>query len=314
MSPIYSLYSETRRPTAEMLVGLDCLVIDLQDVGTRVYTYIWTMLECLHQCAAQRLPVVILDRPNPIGGRVVEGPFLGESFRSFVGGATIPMRHGLTIGELARWFQRELTIKVDLEVIPMRGWNPEDHFDDLGQHWLPPSPNLPTVVSALVYPGQVLLEGTNLSEGRGTTTPFEVIGAPFLDAEALIDRLDLPGLEGVTLLPTCFRPTFDKWQGELCSGVSMIVTDRQRFRPFAATIAMLSVIKQHWPERLGWLPPPYEYETEKPPIDILYGSSVLRETLGAVEKIETLTEVDVDAWTERTAAARLYGSSDRFTA
>ena len=221
--PIYSLYSESRRPSPEMLDGLDCLVIDLQDVGTRVYTFVWTVLECLYACAEANVSVLILDRPNPIGGRVVEGPLLDNAYRSFVGGASIPMRHGLTMGELALLLKSELRIDVSLEIIPVRGWSPDDTFDSLHRHWLLPSPNLPTTQSAMVYPGQVLLEGTNLSEGRGTTTPFELAGAPFIDPDTLIQTLDDIDLPGVHFLPLYFRPTFDKWAGQLCGGQLLFI-------------------------------------------------------------------------------------------
>src|SRR5262245_11807688 len=208
--PVYSLYSETRRPTSQMLQGLDCLVIDLQDVGTRVYTFIWTVQQCLISCAAAKVPVVVLDRPNPLGGEVAEGPLLEAGYESFVGGASIPLRHGLTVGEVARLVNQEQQIGAELIVVPMEGWRRSMPFDDSGRAWVAPSPNMPRVTTALLYPGQVLLEGTNLSEGRGTTLPFEVVGAPFIDPQRLCDELKSAELPGLAIRPIRFVPTFDK--------------------------------------------------------------------------------------------------------
>ncbi len=309
--PIYSLYSATRTPTAEMLADLDCLVIDLQDVGTRVYTFVWTMLECLKACAAADVSVLVLDRPNPIGGCIVEGPLLDLAFRSFVGGASIPMRHGLTIGELARLLNEEQAIGAALDVVPLSNWLPEQTFASLGRAWIPPSPNLPRIESALVYPGQVLLEGTNLSEGRGTTTPFEVTGAPFIDAESLCNDLTARQLPGVHFLPLIFRPTFDKWAGQSCEGISIHVTDPETYRPYRTTLALLAAVQRRWPRHFEWLDPPYEYETEKPPIDIISGSSSLRLSLNAEDEssLESLSYCPRDLWQGRVAAALLYGSA-----
>ncbi|TWU17779.1 hypothetical protein Pla52o_49940 [Novipirellula galeiformis] len=309
--PIYSLYSASRRPSPEMLAGLDCFVIDLQDVGTRVYTFVWTMLECLHACAEANVAVLVLDRPNPIGGRIIEGPLLEDAYRSFVGGAPVPMRHGLTMGELALLLKSELQIDVSLEIVPVQRWSPEDLFAALGRHWLLPSPNLPTAQSAIIYPGQVLLEGTNLSEGRGTTTPFEVVGAPFIDPDTMIQALGDIDLPGVHFLPLYFRPTFDKWRDQLCGGVSIHITDAERFRSLKTSIAILSVIQQHWPNDFRWLDPPYEYETRKPPIDIIYGSNKLREGLGSGQTVDGLTEVDVTAWNQRTFEFQIYDPSEQ---
>lgn len=205
--PIHSLYSESRQPTRQMLSGLDCLLVDLQDVGTRVYTFVWTLLECLRACREMDIVVHVLDRPNPIGGAIVEGPLIQPDYFSFVGGASIPMRHGLTICELATLFNNEHSIGAKLAVTPMVGWSRQSYFCDLDRHWIPPSPNLPTVQSTIVYPGQVLLEGTNLSEGRGTTMPFLIVGAPYVDAGLLADDLAASELPGATFLPIRFRPT-----------------------------------------------------------------------------------------------------------
>ena len=186
--PIYSLYADVRRPSASMLEGLDCLVIDLQDVGTRVYTYIWTLSHCLEACAEAGVQVLVLDRPNPLGGQIVEGRTLESDFQSFVGRYEIPMRHGLTVAEFATWANEEYEIGADLSAILMQGWERSLGFSESGLMWVPPSPNMPRLETALLYPGMVLLEGTNLSEGRGTTRPFEVLGAPFIDAELLAEN------------------------------------------------------------------------------------------------------------------------------
>lgn len=303
--PVYSLYSETRRPTPEMLSGLDCLVVDLQDVGTRVYTFIWTLLECLRACVECGVSVVILDRPNPNGGVGIEGVLLEIEYCSFVGGATIPMRHGLTIGEVGRLLNTELDIGADLHVVSMSAWLPESHFVDLDRTWVLPSPNLPRLESTLLYPGQVLLEGTNISEGRGTTTPFEVAGAPFVDAEQLscaMTDLDLPG---VRFLPVRFRPTFDKWAGDLCEGVSFHVTDTKDFRSYRTAVALLAIIQDSWPDCFRWLDPPYEYETEKPPIDIISGSDTLRREL-SMANIDHLCHVSLPQWQSRVDSILLY--------
>lgn len=302
--PLYSLYSETRRPTPAMLEGLEALVIDLSDVGTRVYTYAWTVVHCLEACAERGLPVVLLDRPNPLGGLVTEGPLLESGYESFVGRLAIPMRHGLTLGELARMANSELGIGAALHVVPVAGWPRAALWEDLGRPWVPPSPNLPTFRSALVYPGQVLLEGTNLSEGRGTTTPFEVVGAPFVDPYRLADMLQEQALSGVTFRPLRFRPTFDKWAGISCGGVMLHVTEPRDFRPYRTTLVILAAVKSLWPREFAWRPPPYEYERERWPIDILSGSSRLREWLDGLHAFEPppVSVADVpggESWNQR---------------
>ncbi|MGI9474341.1 MAG: exo-beta-N-acetylmuramidase NamZ family protein [Rubripirellula sp.] len=301
--PIHSLYSETRRPTEEMLQDIDTLVVDLQDAGTRIYTFIWTMLACMRACAQSQVNVVVLDRPNPVGGLIVEGPVLDPPYRSFVGDHPIPMRHALSIGEVARLFQSELQLDLQLDVVPMVDWSPESSFIDLQRTWLPPSPNLPTAASTLPYVGQVLLEGTSLSEGRGTTTPFEMIGAPGLPAQELAHALNDLQLPGVRFLPTTFRPTFDKFAGQDCGGISLHCTSQDRFRPFQTTVEAMRLIQIRWPQTLQWLAPPYEYEAVRPPIDILYGSDRLRVS---TEPASTLSRVNVDAWHERVDGALIY--------
>jgi uncharacterized protein YbbC (DUF1343 family) len=277
--PVYSLYSETREPTAKMLAGLDALVIDLQDVGTRIYTYIYTMANCLVAARKHGVPVIVCDRPNPIGGVAVEGPMLVAGFESFVGQYPIPMRHGMTIGELARLFNEHFGLGAKLEVVTMLGWAREQHFDATGLPWVLPSPNIPTLDSAIVYPGTVLLEGTNVSEGRGTTRPFEIVGAPWIDPEAYAADLNARGLPGVRFRPALFEPTFHKHAGTPCGGCQIHVTDRVAFRAVDTGVAVIDAARRAGPERFAWRNPPYEYEHTKWPIDILYGSARLREGL-----------------------------------
>jgi uncharacterized protein YbbC (DUF1343 family) len=282
--PVYSLYSETREPSREMLAGLDALVIDLQDVGTRIYTYIYTMANCLRAAARHGVPVVVCDRPNPIDGVHVEGPMLLPGFESFVGQFPIPMRHGLTIGELATLFNEAFNINAKLEVVAMRGWSRAQYFDETGIPWVLPSPNIPTLESAIVYPGTVLLEGTNVSEGRGTTRPFELVGAPWADPERTAAALTGMSLPGVHFRPALFEPTFHKHAKIPCGGVQVHVTDRQSFRSVATGVAIIEVFRAAAPNRFAWREPPYEYEADKAPIDILYGSADLRERLQAGHK------------------------------
>lgn len=279
--PVYSLYGEHRRPTAAMLDGIDTLVIDLQDVGARYYTFIWTMLLCLEACAEARKRVVVLDRPNPLGGLGVEGNVLDPDYRSFVGLAPIPMRHGLTIGELAGFFVAWRGLDVELDVVWMDGWRREQDFAATGLPWVLPSPNMPTVETAFVYPGGCLLEGTNLSEGRGTTRPFEIFGAPFVDGRKLAAVLQAWNLPGCRFRALDFQPTFHKFAGQVCGGVQVHVTDRATFESVATYTAAISAISEMWPEGFAWKQPPYEYELTKLPIDILAGGTRWREQLEA---------------------------------
>ncbi|MCI0358964.1 MAG: DUF1343 domain-containing protein [Planctomycetaceae bacterium] len=341
--PVYSLYSETRRPTPAMLRGLDCLVVDLQDVGTRVYTFIWTVQQCLLACAAAGVRVVILDRPNPLGGHIVEGPMLDPPYQSFVGGWPIPLRHGLTLGELALLINDEQQIGGKIDVVPMEGWRREMLWSDLSpvgqasrlsrpagqasptnsepqdkrdacptsRPWIWPSPNMPRVETALLYPGQVLLEGTNVSEGRGTTLPFEVAGAPFIDPHRLVAELEQYDHPGLTLRPIRFVPTFDKWQGQPCGGGAFHIIDPRAVRSVATSVALLAAARKLYPRDFAWLPPPYEYEHINLPIDILFGSPRLRERLANSEplvpaEIGELTAFDQAAWHRRTTRFRLY--------
>jgi uncharacterized protein YbbC (DUF1343 family) len=274
--PVHSLYGEHRKPTSAMLDGLDVLVIDLQDVGARYYTFIWTMLLCLEACTESGKQVIVLDRPNPLGGRNTEGNVLDPGFRSFVGLAPIPMRHGLTSGELARFFVHWLGLDLDLDVVWMEGWKREMDFDATGLPWVMPSPNMPTLDTARVYPGGCLLEGTNLSEGRGTTRPFEVFGAPQVDPKALADVLTGWNLPGCRFRPLYFEPTFHKFAGEVCGGVQVHVTDPETFEAVTTYTAAIGAMRQLWPDHFAWKQPPYEYETDKLPIDILAGGETWR--------------------------------------
>ena len=286
--PVYSLYSDTREPTAAMLDGIDLLVIDLQDVGTRVYTYVWTMANCLRAAARDGVRVIVCDRPNPIGGDTVEGPVLDPAFASFVGQLPIPLRHGMTIGELARLFNAEFGIGADLQVTRMEGWSRSMYHDETGAPWVIPSPNLPTLDSAIVYPGMVLLEGTMLSEGRGTTRPFELAGAPGIDPDALADRLTALDLPGVHVRPATFEPTFQKHAGDVCGGCQLHVTERRAFRPVRTAVALIAACRDALGDRFRWREPPYEYETEKMPIDILAGSDTLRRDIEQGRPLEAM--------------------------
>lgn len=286
--PIYSLYSETRIPTPDMLRNLDVLVIDLQDVGTRIYTYIYTMAYCLTAAARDGVKVIVCDRPNPIGGNAVEGPMLVDGFESFVGLYPIPMRHGMTIGELARLFNEHFGLGAQLEVVTMEGWRRSMYHDDAGAPWVMPSPNMPTLDSAIVYPGTVLFEGTNVSEGRGTTRPFELIGAPWVSAEPFAAALNRRQLPGVTFRPAVFEPTFHKHAKTTCGGCQLHVTDRQRFQPVLAAVLLTEAFREAGPEAFLWRDPPYEYEHEKLPFDILAGTAETREQIEAGIKAEEI--------------------------
>jgi uncharacterized protein YbbC (DUF1343 family) len=277
--PVYSLYSETREPTAEMLRDVDLLVVDLQDVGTRIYTYIYTMANCLVAARKHGITVIVCDRPNPIGGTAVEGPMLVHGFESFVGLYPLPMRHGMTIGELARLFNEAFGIGADLDVVTMEGWSRGMYFDATGIPFVLPSPNIPTLDSAIVYPGTVLFEGTNVSEGRGTTKPFELLGAPWVDAERFADGMNALGMPGVRFRPSVIEPTFHKHAHTNCGGCQIHVLERETFRPVEAGVALLGAFRAADPDRFRWRDPPYEYEHKLLPIDILAGSTGLREQI-----------------------------------
>jgi uncharacterized protein YbbC (DUF1343 family) len=277
--PVYSLYGETRIPTKEMFTPIDILLVDLQDVGTRVYTFIYTMSYCMEAARSFGKKVIILDRPNPIGGETIEGNCLDLKWQSFVGRYPIPMRHGMTIGELALLFNKAYGIGCDLDVIPMKGWQRHMYFQETQLAWVAPSPNLPSPVSAMVYPGQVIWEGTNVSEGRGTTQPFELFGAPYIDPERILQALNKEAMQGAFLRIVEFEPTSNKWQGDICRGFQMHVTDKQQFRPYRASLSLLQTIRHCHGNDFDWKAPPYEYEHEKMPIDLILGDRQIRDQL-----------------------------------
>jgi uncharacterized protein YbbC (DUF1343 family) len=290
--PIKSLYSHTRRPTAQMLEAIDVLIIDLQDVGTRVYTFITTLAYCLQEARNHGKEIIVLDRPNPIGGTVVEGNMLNPGMTSFVGVHPLPMRHGLTMGELARLFNQEMNIRAELQVIPMTEWPRSHYFDHTDSPWIMPSPNMPGLSTALVYPGQVIWEGTNISEGRGTTRPFEIFGAPFIKPQEVKDFLKGISLPGVRLIETTFRPTFQKWSGQECRGFFLWVFDRQVFKPYFTSLTLLQAIQTLYKDAFQWKAPPYEYETRRMPIDLLIGDPEIRQGLESGKSIPELE----DSW------------------
>jgi uncharacterized protein YbbC (DUF1343 family) len=298
--PIYSLYSETREPTPEMLRDVDVLVVDLQDVGTRVYTYIYTMANCMRAAARHGVRVVVCDRPNPVGGLAIEGTILRPECVSFVGQFPIPLRHGMTIAELARLFNQEFSIGAALDIVPLDGWRRSMYFDETGLPWVIPSPNLPTLDSTIVYPGAVLFEGTMLSEGRGTTRPFELIGAPWIDGDSLASAMNARGLPGVHFRATFFEPTFQKHAKQTCGGCQLHVTDRDAFQPVRTAVELIDGFRRQNPSAFAWRQPPYEYEHDKWPIDILYGSDAVRTTIDGEGDISPL----IASWKDEEEAFR----------
>ena len=286
--PVYSLYGKERTVKDEWLSGIDAIVIDLQDVGARPYTYLWTSVIVMKACAERGIELHALDRPNPIGGIDVEGPILREEFKSFVGLFPMTMRHGLTIGEALKMIDETERIGSNIDVLKMRGWERSMYFAETGLPWVPPSPNIPTPESALVYPGTVLLEGTNISEGRGTTRPFEIVGAPWIEPQRLLEELDSRGLEGVHFRPLHFIPTWDKYSGKLCGGVQIHVTDAAKFKPVRCGAEIIAAAARLYPDEFRWKEPPYEYEWKISPIDILIGNSELRNAIDSGTNMQTL--------------------------
>jgi uncharacterized protein YbbC (DUF1343 family) len=306
---VHSLYGRTRIPTSGMLAGLDAVLVDLQDVGSRYYTYAYTMLYVLEACAREGKKVFVLDRPNPIGGVVVDGNLLDPAFASFVGLHPLPVRHGLTLGELALLFREERGIGGDVEVVRMRGWRRNMSFEDTELPWVAPSPNMPTVDTAYVYPGACLVEGTNLSEGRGTTKPFEVVGAPWIDPWALARTLERERLPGVRFRPLYFEPVAQKHAGLLCGGVQVHVTDRRSFSAYLTYLTLIAQARAQNRGRFTWRDPPYEYEFLKRPIDILCGTDRIRQALEAglsPKKLVPGWAKDVAAFKKRRARFLLY--------
>jgi uncharacterized protein YbbC (DUF1343 family) len=295
--PLFSLYGEHRKPTARMLEEIDVLLIDLQDVGTRIYTYIWTVKLCMEACSEAGIPVWILDRPNPAGCLPFDGPVLKKEFFTFVGGASIPLCHRMTIGEMAVWLREKYYPGVMLNIVWMKNWKRTLQYNETGLPWVLPSPNMPTFQTTLVYPGTVLIEALNLSEGRGTTLPFELIGAPFINSEKLKKNLDRRNLKGCAFRIHNFIPTFHKFARELCNGLQLHVTDIRLFKPVATALELFDAIIETSPESsLIFNPPPYEYENHLMPFDILSGDSGMRECLVNRSNIS----VEIERWRSET--------------
>jgi uncharacterized protein YbbC (DUF1343 family) len=286
--PVFSLYGETRVPTRNMLDAIDLLIIDLPDVGTRVYTFSTTLSYCLEAAKKYDKQVLLLDRPNPIGGKLVEGNVLHPDCRSFVGRFPVPMRHGLTMGELALLYNEQFGIDCDLEIIPMKGWKRNMFFKDTGLAWTAPSPNLPTPDSALVYPGQVIWEGTNISEGRGTTQPFELFGAPFINPQKILEFLGNHKIPGVILREAAFEPTSNKWKGNICRGFQIHVTDHESYRPYHTSLRLLQAVLLSHKNEFEWKSTPYEYEFKKRPIDLILGDKSIRQCLESGMELDEL--------------------------
>ena len=289
--PLYSLYGTQRKPTPEMLKGIDILLIDLQDVGARLYTYIWTVKLCMEACSEAGIPVWVLDRPNPVASLPFDGPVLKKEFFTFVGGASIPLCHRMTIGEMAIWIKENYYPDCILKVEWMKNWKRHSLFSDTGLPWVLPSPNIPTLQTALVYPGTVLIEALNLSEGRGTTIPFELFGAPFINSEKLKKNLDDRHIQGCVFRPHDFIPTFHKYAGELCYGMQIHITDIKIFKPVCTALEIFdAIIETSKQDSLKFKMPPYEYEYTLMPFDILSGDSTMRETLISRNNIQTEKE------------------------
>jgi uncharacterized protein YbbC (DUF1343 family) len=286
--PIYSLYSETREPTESMLHDLDVIVFDMQDVGCRIYTFAYTMANCMLAARKFGKRVIVCDRPNPINGRDVAGNVLEKGHESFVGQYSIPTRHGMTLGELARMFNEHCGINCELEVVAMDGWERNCWHDETDAPWVMPSPNMPTIDSATVFPGTVHFEGTQVSEGRGTTRPFEFVGAPYIVAEDFAAELNSANLPGVYFRSCIFRPTFQKHGGVSCDGVQLHVTDRDSFEPVTSGLTMVKAARDLYPDQFRWKEPPYEYVFDRNPFDVIAGTTKVRE---AIEQGTTIAKL-----------------------
>ncbi|HEY5935180.1 MAG TPA: DUF1343 domain-containing protein [Kofleriaceae bacterium] len=310
--PVHSLYGTTEAslaPTPEMLEQIDVMVYDVQDVGSRYYTFVWTMVLAMRACAKAGKAFCVLDRPNPLGGVHVEGPAIAPGFESFVGRVSCPNRHGLTAGEIARWRHAVEKLDLDLAVISMRNWQRDMRFEYTGLPWVMPSPNMPTVDTALVYPGMCLVEGTELSEGRGTTRPFELAGAPHLDGHKLATVLTDWQLPGVTFRPVVFTPMFQKHAGKACGGVQLHVTNPETFRPYLTGVAFLKACHDQAPGEFRWRERAYEFVDKIPAIDLLAGSAALREGIASGQSLDDLVRRwprDEGAFAEERAEFLLY--------
>ncbi|MCP4444725.1 MAG: DUF1343 domain-containing protein [Myxococcales bacterium] len=297
---VHSLYGSDEvslSPTPESLEGVDVAIFDIQDVGSRYYTYVWTMVLAMRACAKANVAFVVLDRPNPIGGAMVEGGDIEDGYGSFVGLRSLPNRHGLTAGEIATWAAREEGLDLELTIVPLKGWQREMSYGDTGLPWVLPSPNMPTVETALVYPGMCLVEGTELSEGRGHTRPFEVAGAPFVDGAVLAALLAEQDLPGVLFRPLTFTPTFQKHAGAACGGVQQHVTDPSTYLPYKTGVAFVWAVHKLWAQSFSWRSEAYEFVDEIPAFDLLAGSSALRDGIEAGGDLKTLAKTWAEAET-----------------
>ena len=285
---LYGSSAESLVPPAGSLDDIDLVLFDIQDVGARYYTYVNTMALFMRALSGRDVGFAVLDRPNPLGGRAVEGPPLTRGYESFVGVFNVPVRHGLTAGELALLWKKERNLDIDLSVVPMEGWSREMFFDETGLPWVPPSPNMPTLATAVVYPGMCPLEGTNISEGRGTTTPFEIAGAPFANSTRLVERLDSMGLPGAHFRPVSFRPTFNKFAGTICNGVFIHVTDRHAYLPFLTGVALMKAMRDLYGDDITFPHGVYEFNDAHPAFDLLAGGPGIREMILAGEKLDDI--------------------------
>lgn len=283
--PIYSLYGstlETLSPTSEMLDQIDLLIIDLQDIGSRYYTYVWTTALCIKACAKNSKEVIICDRPNPINGISIEGNGIQEGFESFVGMSSIPVRHALTIGEISKLMKEEWRLDGEIKIIKLKGWKRDMFWNETGLGWKNPSPNMRSIEAAILYPGICLIEGTNLSEGRGTSSPFEIVGAPFIDSKAVAEKFNELKLPGIKAIPDSFMPTMQKWAGVKCNGVRWEITDRHAFKPYLAGLVFIWLVKRMYTE-FNWRISPYEFVSNMPAIDLLTGSDFFRKNIESLD-------------------------------
>lgn len=307
--PVFSLYSETREPTEQMLNDVDVLVFDMQDIGCRIYTFNYTMANCMRAAKRFGKKVVVCDRPNPIGGLGVAGNVLEQEYASFVGQFPMPTRYGMTVAELARMFNEHFNIGCDLEVVPLMGWSRELWLDETDAPWVMPSPNIPTVDTTVVFPGTVHFEGTQISEGRGTTRPFELVGAPYIIPEHYAERLNSIGFPGVYFRACVFQPTFQKHARVSCGGVQLHVTNREEFEPVIVGVAMVKTSFEMYPEEFRWKEPPYEYVYDRNPFDVIAGTNQMREAFGrgdSLEEIERSWQGALEAFKEVRARFLLY--------
>ncbi|MBI2505201.1 MAG: DUF1343 domain-containing protein [Candidatus Latescibacteria bacterium] len=282
--PVHSLYGQTRQPTPQMLEGIEVMLFDIQDVGARFYTYLYTMSLAMEACALRAIPLVVLDRPNPVGGVVLEGNILDPAFASFVGKYPIPVRYGMSVGELAGFFRGEYGIGVELKVVELRGWQVDGGWAETGLPWVPPSPNMPAVDTAEVYPGMCFFEGTNVSEGRGTAKPFEQVGAPYIEGYLLADALNALALPGACFRPVCFQPAASKYAGQVCQGIQLHVLDRRVFRPVRAGLEAVAMVRKLWPDQFAWRIPQGGIHN----FDLLAGTDQLRLALDQGQSVAQL--------------------------